>query len=490
MVYRDALMRYINHNVMVTTYGQKVVWGKLASVGDNHLILVNTIIRDEYESGGWFEQIQFATEDEANDGFASRHAETLIPMGSVIAITTPDTVSPGITELDRSGTNEEPMNEEPMNGDATRTSPQQSSQTGSDKPTDSPSESKQPQPATDAVPEPIRPIVVELGVHLLGLVEQKSDSQLGKSLTTCRKRIAKNYGTVIPCLNIRDNLDLNPKQYRILIQGHVAASGNLEMGRSLAINSSSNDSALDSIDGIKTKDPAFGSDSKWIDPSEVDEAQSRGMTVVEPHTVLTTHFSETLSKRLHEVITYQHVRELIARHYDSTPEMVDELLPTSLLLRYLRLFQGLLRERISIAAMMPIVQSAAFHLNLNAGDGAVIAEDELLRRVRIDIGREICSGFLTDSGRLAVVKLDPAREKMIQDAIEEGEDLDELPALASIPWSIDPSFERAVLLVRSSIARPHIAAALARRGESITVVAREEIPADVGLSIQAESLTQ
>lgn len=454
MLVQEEWLRYVQHRVMVTTYGHKVVWGKLESVTEEYLRLVDTIARDELESGGWFERMQFADEEAGGP----RDAETLIPIRAIVSLTAADPIVVADPEPDVKPP--APESDDPSPSSVT---------------------------SIDADPTPVDPILVEIGAGLLDLFRLEKESPLVKAIILCRQQIATDFGVVIPPVRIRDNRANDPNEYRILINGHVAASGQIYPDRVLALRKSHDPTADDAdetldktLNGILVHEPTFGLNSHWIEPSKKSDAESLGMMVVDPGVVLVTHLSEILRVRLHEILTYQHVLELISSLKRSGPDAVADLFPTSLVLRYHRILQGLLREGVPVKSLNAIVHSVAFHVTQDD------SEDELLRRVRIDIGRDVCSPFLTEDGKMPVIELAAEREHLIYRAIQQGNDLDELPAVTSLMWSIDTTTTRRpspVLMVRRSELRAPLVKALARQGERIPVIARDEIPDDVRLSV-------
>jgi flagellar biosynthesis protein FlhA len=228
-----------------------------------------------------------------------------------------------------------------------------------------------------------------------------------------RQNIAGEIGILMPKVRIRDNMRLDANTYRIKIADIPVAQAELEPTHLLAIDSGV---TTGKIDGIATKDPAFGSDAKWIHPGLSDQAELFGYTVVEPGAVLATHLTEVCRRHADEILTRDATKHLVDELKTTSPAVVNELIPGVMALAEVQgILHLLLREQISIRQLGLILETL--------GDHAPRSKDPILltEYVRHRLARQICTRYRNAEGELYVVALDPALEDRIRAGFEHTE---------------------------------------------------------------------
>jgi flagellar biosynthesis protein FlhA len=259
----------------------------------------------------------------------------------------------------------------------------------------------------------VDPMEAEIGVGLIRLADPKRGGDLLDRITRIRQNMAAEIGIIIPKVRIRDNFRLDQNQYRIKIADVPVAEGVIYPNMLLAMDSGLTNGR---IDGIPTKDPAFGAAAVWIEPGHRSQAEMLGYTVVEPVSVLATHLSEVVRKHADEILTRDATKHLIDELKQSSPAVVDELIPGLMKLGEVQqILQMLLREQVSIRQLAPILERLA--------DYAGRTKDPILltEHVRHRLARVICSRYRDAENRLVVVTLDPALEDRIRAGIEHTE---------------------------------------------------------------------
>ena len=256
----------------------------------------------------------------------------------------------------------------------------------------------------------VDPMEVELGVGLIRLADPNRGGDLLERVQRVRQNIASEVGILMPKVRIRDNMRLEPNQYQIKIADMPIAVGELEPGQMLAIDSGA---TTGQVDGIATKDPAFGADAKWILPGRQDEAEMFGYTVVEPGAVLATHLTEICRRHADEVLTRDATKHLVDELKATSPAVVDELIPGTMSLAEVQsVLQQLLREQISIRQLSTILETLGDH-GSRTKDPVLLAEF-----VRHRLARQICTRYRDREGQLNVVAFDPGLEDQIRGGFE------------------------------------------------------------------------
>jgi flagellar biosynthesis protein FlhA len=256
----------------------------------------------------------------------------------------------------------------------------------------------------------VDPMEIELGVGLIRLADPNRGGDLLDRVQRVRQNIAGEIGILMPKVRIRDNMRLDATAYRIKIADIPVAQGEIQPTQLLAIDSGM---TTGKVDGIPTKDPAFGSDAQWINPMLADQAEMYGYTVVEPGAVLATHLTETCRRHADEILTRDATKHLIDELKTSSPTVVNELVPGVMSLAEVQaILHLLLREQISIRQLSVILETL--------GDYGPKSKDPILltEYVRHRLARQICTRYRNAEGELYAVALDPALEDQIRAGFE------------------------------------------------------------------------
>ncbi len=330
------------------------------------------------------------------------------------------------------------------------------------------------------------PIGLEVGYRLIPLVDRAQGGELTARIKGVRKKLSEELGFLVPPVHIRDNLDLAPSAYRLTILGAIVAEAEIQPERLLAIDPGQ---ATGGVEGVPTKDPAFGLDALWIDPSRRDHAQSHGYTVVDPATVVATHLNQVVGENAHELLGHEEAQQLLDRLSRTAPRLVDDLVPKLIPMSLLvRVLQDLLREHIPIHNIRRICETLAEH-------GARIQDPQtLVAATRVALGRTIIQRIGGPSGELPVITLEPALERLLQDSLQEDGDggggIE--PGLAETVHSRllettqrqEIAGEPAVLLVSPTL-RPWLSRFLRHGIPGLSVLAYNEVPENRNLRMVA-----
>ncbi|ABI56335.1 flagellar biosynthesis protein FlhA [Alkalilimnicola ehrlichii MLHE-1] len=263
----------------------------------------------------------------------------------------------------------------------------------------------------DDVP-PVDVVGLEVGYGLIPMVDRNQGGQLLTRIKGVRKKLSQDLGFLIQPVHIRDNLDLGPNTYRISIKGVPVAEAEVQPGRELAINPGS---VQGQVKGIPTKDPAFGLEAVWIEPSQRDYAQTLGYTVVDTSTVIATHLSQLVQQNAHRLLGHEEVQKLLDILAQSQPKLVEEVVPNTLPLSVVvKVLQNLLEERIPVRDMRSIVEILAEY-GARSKDPA-----QLTQAAREALGRQIVQNIAGMTRELPVMTLDPQLEQMLLNAIQGG----------------------------------------------------------------------
>jgi flagellar biosynthesis protein FlhA len=259
----------------------------------------------------------------------------------------------------------------------------------------------------------IDPMEIEVGVALIRLADPKRGGDLLERIQRVRQSVAGEIGIIMPKVRIRDNMRLEPNEYRIKIADMPVAHDRVEPGMLLAI-----DSGLTSgpIDGIPPKDPAFGADAKWIQTGRKDEAEMLGYTVVEPGAVIATHMTEVCRRHADEILTRDATKHLVDELKSTHPTVVSELIPSLMSLAEVQgVLHLLLREQVPIRQLGVILETL--------GDYGPRTKDPILlaEYVRHRLARQICTRYRNTEGKLHVVAVDPAMEERIRAGFDHNE---------------------------------------------------------------------
>ncbi|MGD9692790.1 MAG: flagellar biosynthesis protein FlhA [Phycisphaerales bacterium] len=266
---------------------------------------------------------------------------------------------------------------------------------------------------------------LEVGYGLVPLVDAGQGGDLLDRISAIRRQLAMEYGLVMPPVRIRDNMSLEPSIYRVKIRGASVAEGQTHPGRYLAIDSGL---ASGPIDGLETREPAFGLNAYWIDASAKPRAEALNYTVVDASSVLATHLTEVVRSHADELLTREEVNNLLAQLKEKSPKLVDEIIPAVIKVGELqKILQSLLRERVPIRDLETILETLA--------DWRPKTQDPdvLVEYVRNALRRVICQQHATppehNAGdftgrhresrpRIVCVTLDPGFEDLIAGYID------------------------------------------------------------------------
>lgn len=249
---------------------------------------------------------------------------------------------------------------------------------------------------------------LEVGYRLIPLVDTSQGGELLARIKGVRKKLSQELGFLVPAVHVRDNLDISPGAYRITLRGVSIGEAELAPGRELAINPGG---ATGNLGGAHGTDPVFGMEAVWIDPAERAHAETLGYTVVDPSTVVATHLNKLIVEHSHEVLGHDEVQHLLDRLGESTPRLVEDLVPKVLPLHLLvRVAQNLLRDGVPLTDMRTVVETLAEYA-ANTSDAGV-----LTARVRVALGRLIVQRICGTAEEINVITLDPALEQILRDA--------------------------------------------------------------------------
>ena len=326
-------------------------------------------------------------------------------------------------------------------------------------------------------------ISLEVGYGLISLVDQKQGGQMLPRIRALRRHLATELGFIVPAIHITDNMRLKPREYVVRLRAVEIARGETYQDWLLAISSEPSPPALE---GIETREPAFGVPARWIPANLREKALSAGYAVVEQTSVIATHLAEVVRRNAHEVLTRQETKRLLDSLSDTHPKLVEELVPRVLSLGETeKILQQLLREQVSIrdlpAILETLIDASAINRNLVS----------LVEAVRQSLGRALVQPLLQDDGKLKVLAVDPVLEDEINRAF------DSQTAQARTP-ALQTSFLRRILdglrrvageqiaiaspvLLCGSPARFHLRRVLEPFVPRVVVLSPAEIPAVVNV---------
>lgn len=273
------------------------------------------------------------------------------------------------------------------------------------------------------------PIEFEFGYGLIPLADTSQGGDLLDRVIMIRRQLAIELGMVIPVVRIRDNIQLQPNEYQLKIKGDTVASGELMLDHYLAM---APDFLEDDIEGIDTKEPAFGLPAKWISENVKDEAELSGYTVVDPPSVVSTHLTEVIKKHVFELLGREETKQLIDHLKETNPILVEEVTPEPLSIGDIqKVLAKLLRESVSIRNMPVIFETLADFAKLT-NDTDVLGE-----YVRQALASQITKSYVKDDNLLKVITVSGKVEKAIADHIQQTEHGNYL--------SLDPDQQQAII---------------------------------------------
>jgi flagellar biosynthesis protein FlhA len=329
-------------------------------------------------------------------------------------------------------------------------------------------------------------IGLEVGYGLIPLVDARQGGELMTRIKGVRKKLSQELGFLIQPVHIRDNLDLSPNSYRLSLLGVPMGEAEVQPNRDLAINPGT---VYGELNGTPTRDPAFGLDAIWIEPSQRDHAQTMGYTVVDASTVIATHLSQLLQDNAHELIGHEEVQELLEVLKRSSPKLVEGLTPKPLELSVIvKVLQNLLQEQVAIRDLRTIAETLAEHGGKSQDAGILSAQ------VRVNLGRQIVQNIYGMASELTVMTLHPTLEQILLQSVQ-GQDANVMAFEPGIAQMIHGSLKQAsenqqargeasVLLVSQSL-RSLLARMVRHAIPGLHVLSYDEVPDDKQLRVVA-----
>jgi flagellar biosynthesis protein FlhA len=337
---------------------------------------------------------------------------------------------------------------------------------------------------------------INVGYGLVSLVEGGGGGDLTERIKGIRRQLAGELGIIVPPIHIRDNLQLKPDEYMILLKGNPVGRWELKPGFVLAMNAGG---GIEGISGTPVKEPTFGLPAIWISPEEQETVEANGLTVVDPITVLATHLTEILRTHASELVGRQETQRLLEALSRDYPKLVEDLVPGQIALGTLvSVLHALLCERVSIRDLRTILESLSDQIasGKDAKDVTVLSEG-----VRQSLGRTIVNPYLTGRSRqLSVISFDNRWEDLLQKHLSSG------GGGTGRPLVLDPGMVQKLLtnlgrvlesqgkrgiqgvLLVAPQARFGIKRLIERYFPSLPVLSPQEIPADI--SIQASDVVR
>ena len=328
---------------------------------------------------------------------------------------------------------------------------------------------------------------LDIGYGLIPLVNPETGGQLLPRVKGVRKKLSAELGFLVQPIRIRDNLDLEPDVYNIVMNGVIRGKGEIKIGQELAINPGQ---VHGSLEGTPTKEPAFGLDAVWIDPAQRDYARTLGYTVVDPATAIATHLNTLLRNNASELISHDETQQLLDKVAERSPKLVEDLVPEKLSLATItKVLQNILDESVSVRDMRTILEV------LSTESSRTQDVEELTAAVRPKLGRMIVQGLVDVDDNLPVMTLNPALEQMLNNILQQSGSSQGLviepklaesliSALAKNTREIEDQGSAAVLVVSPTL-RPWLSKFIRHRLSDLTVLSYSEIPDDQAVDVVA-----
>lgn len=328
---------------------------------------------------------------------------------------------------------------------------------------------------------------IDIGYGLIPLVNIETGGQLLPRVKGVRKKLSAELGFLIQPIRIRDNLDLAPDVYHIVMNGVVRGKGEIKVGREMAINPGY---VHGKLEGIPTREPAFGLDALWIEPSQRDYARTLGYTVVDAATAIATHLNTLLRNNAAELLSHDESQQLLDKVASRSPKLVEDLVPGKLpLATVTRVLQNILDESVSVRDMRTIIEVLATE------SGRTQDPDELTAAIRPKLGRMIVQSLIDVNENLPVITLNPSLEQTLHNILQQSASAQELviepklaeslfKALADNTELVESQGHPAILVVSPAI-RPWLAKVIKHRLSDLTVLSYSEIPDDQAVKVVA-----
>ena len=338
--------------------------------------------------------------------------------------------------------------------------------------------------------QPVDTIGLEVGYRLIPLVDKGQGGELLGRIKGIRKKLSQEFGFLIPSVHIRDNLDLAPTTYRISLMGVRAGEGEIYPDRDLAINPGQ---VFGKLEGVATRDPAFGLDAVWIESINKEQAQTLGYTVVDASTVVATHLNQLLLKHTADLLGHDEVQQMLDMLAKQSPKLVEELVPRMLSINtLLTVLKKLLQEQVPIRDIKTIAETLAATASQSQDPAALTAA------ARVALRRIIIQNIYGNESMLPVIVLDPAMEQLLLKSLQQaqqsgnGDDIVLEPgmaerlqtALIEAAQKQEAAGKTAVLLVSAPL-RAMMAKFIRYSSADIHVLAYTEVPDDKQVTMEA-----
>ena len=335
---------------------------------------------------------------------------------------------------------------------------------------------------------PVDMIALEVSYPLIPLVDASRDGDLLDRIMAVRKQVALQLGLIIPQIHIRDNVELPPNEYQVLIKGVEVAKGESMYGKFLAMDPGH---VIEPIDGIATVEPAFGLDALWIDAGKRDDAELNGYTVVDSSTVIATHLTEVISSHVSELLGSQELDDILRVTAKSAPKLVDDLVPAKVTNgELLRILRNLVREKVSIRDMRTILETLADRISETRNT------DILTEYIRYRLGPAICTELADDERTIHGIVLSGGAAQAIREsltAIDSEIHVGLQPETArTLLQTLQDQMERFALsgrqplmIVPAEIRRP-LRDFVARHLSNLVVLSHREVPSRFRLEVVGE----
>jgi flagellar biosynthesis protein FlhA len=332
-------------------------------------------------------------------------------------------------------------------------------------------------------PESLLPMDIlefEIGYGLIPLVDATQGGELLTRIKGMRRTVAGELGVIVPPIHVRDNLDLKPNEYKLMLKGSEIASSEAMADRLMLLNP---ENVSIDIPGIPVKEPAFGLPALWVKKSDSERAQLAGLTVVDASTVIATHLTEAIKGNAHELLGRQELQSILDTVSRSHPKVVEELIPSTLQAGVvLRVFKNLLKEKVSVKNVLTILETLADY-------GAMSKDPDILTEyVRQALMRIISKPYIQNS-TIRVLALDPAIDGMISHSIQHTEHGSYLALEPEKSQKILMTLNKEVhnvgkqglvpILLTSPISRSYIKRLTERYMPDLVVLSHNEIPPDI-----------
>ena len=318
---------------------------------------------------------------------------------------------------------------------------------------------------------------LDIGYQLIAIADPNQGGDLLDRIKAMRKKVAADYGFLVPQIRIKDNLNLKPMEYQILLKGVEVAKGEIFPDKYLAM---ATPMVIEEIEGIKVKEPAFGIEAIWVDEDKKEEALMAGYTVVDPSTVIVTHLNEIIKKYAEELLTRQDIQELLDRVKKDFPAIVDDALKVANIGLIQRVLKNLLHEKIPIKDMITILESIS-DLAEYTKNADVITE-----QVRSALSRVITKQYESEDGTLKLITFDAKTEQFLMNKLkQQGEQKQFILTVAEMNKLVEEVGNAAnelmnkgivpVILIVDPLIRKPLAEILERFGLDVVVLSHSEI---------------